>query len=193
MATPGTLVASFIGGTHRSRPWSPPSCSCKRSTRSTVAAVPLSQKIVHETYVTERCNATVFGMVGSLQHATLALGFTGTPAHVEQEMSNGSPGSTEEDGTGHQVSTAEDSAVRMIGQRDRHNAPANALPAGRCHDHQCTLLVQHTIADSHVGRWIQFGSHGHCLHRATDSDTVTRDSDTVTSLLGSNLHPCDYL
>ena len=69
----------------------------------------------------------------------------------------------------------------MIGQRDRHHSPADALPAGRRHDRRCTLLVQHAIADPHVGRRDQFGSHGHCLHRATDSDTVT-------SLLGSILH-----
>jgi len=88
-------------------------------------------------------------------------------------MSGRSPGSTEEDGTGHQVSTAEDSAVRMIGQCDRHHAPADALPAGRRHHRRCTPLVQYVVADSHVGRRDQFGSHGHCLHRTTDSDAAT--------------------
>src|SRR5664280_1816670 len=88
-------------------------------------------------------------------------------------MSGRSPGSTEEDGTGHQVSTAEDSAVRMIGQCDRHHAPADALPAGRRHPRRCTPLVQYVVADSHLGRRDQFGSHGHCLHRTTDSDAAT--------------------
>ncbi len=81
--------------------------------------------------------------------------------------------STEEDGTGHQVATTEDSAVRMIGQRDRNNSLANALPAGGRHHGRCALLVQQAIADPHVGRRDQFGSHGDCLHRATDSGTVT--------------------
>jgi len=88
-------------------------------------------------------------------------------------MSSGSPGSTEEDGTGHQVSTAENSAVRMIGQCDRHHTPAHALPAGRRHHRRCTQLVQYVVADSHVGRRDQFGSHGHCLHRTTDSASAT--------------------
>src|SRR6476469_6518163 len=39
-------------------------------------------------------------------------------------------------------------------------APACALPAGRRHHRRCTLLVQHAIADPHVGRRDQFGSHG---------------------------------
>src|SRR6476620_9239383 len=75
----------------------------------------------------------------------------------------------EEDGTGHQVATIEDSAVRMIGQRNRNNSPANALPAGGRHDGRCTLLVQHAIADPYIGRGDQFSSHGHYLHRATDT------------------------
>jgi len=61
----------------------------------------------------------------------------------------------------------------MIGQRNRNHSPANALPPGGRHNGRCTLLVQHAIADPHVGRRDQFRSHGHCLHRATDTDTVT--------------------
>jgi hypothetical protein len=61
----------------------------------------------------------------------------------------------------------------MIGQRNRNNSPANALPAGGRHDGRCALLVQQTIADPHVGRRDQFGSHGHCLHRAINTGTVT--------------------
>ena len=60
-------------------------------------------------------------------------------------------------------------AVRMIGQRNRNNSPANALPAGGRHDGRCTLLVQHAIADPYIGRGDQFSSHGHYLHRATDT------------------------
>ena len=56
---------------------------------------------------------------------------------------------------------------------NRNNSPANALPAGGRDNGRCALLVQHAIADPHVGRRDQFGSHAHCLHRATDSDTVT--------------------
>src|SRR6478752_3564386 len=66
----------------------------------------------------------------------------------------------------------------MIGQRNRNHSHANALPPGGRHNGRCALLVQQAIADPHVGRRDQFGSHGHCLHRATD---------TVTGLLG--VHP----
>ena len=58
------------------------------------------------------------------------------------------------------------------------HAPADALPAGRRHDCGRTMPVRDAIADPHICRGGQFGSHGHYRHWATDSDTVT-------SVLGS--------
>ena len=98
------------------------------------------------------------------------------------------PHSTEQDGTSHQVSAAEDSTVRMVGQRDGHDATADALPAGRCHDSRCTLLVQHAIADPHVGSRDQFGSHGLCLHLGTDIDTVTSPLAVIAPALTPPKH-----
>src|SRR6478752_4322943 len=70
------------------------------------------------------------------------------------------PGSPVEDGTGHQVSAFEDPPAGTVGQCDRHDAPANALPTGRRHHRRCTLLVEQAIADSDIRRRDQFGSHG---------------------------------
>ena len=84
------------------------------------------------------------------------------------------PDSSEEHGTGHQVSSIEDPAVRVGGQRDRHHSPADPLPAGRRHHRRCSMLssTQSPIRTSAAG--INSVLIANCLHRATDNDSAAK-------------------